>query len=187
MKAGIITLIIVIIILIAGFVYFVADKKPLENKQKSSQTKDMIKVTSSSFVDNSFISSKYTCKGENINPPILISDVSEDAKSLVLIVDDPDAPGGTFIHWILWNINPKTTEIKENSIPDGASSGKNDFGIVKYQGPCPPSGTHRYFFTIYALDATLNISHPANRMEINKAMKNHVIGQGQLMAKYSKE
>lgn len=146
----------------------------------------MIKITSSAFSQNATIPQKYTCTGENINPPLSIEGVPENTKSLALIIDDPDASRGTFTHWIIFNIDPQTTEIKENSFPKDAILGKNDSGNLKYRGPCPPSGTHRYFFTIYALDTNLNFSQPPDIKEINKAMEGHIIDSSQIMAKYSK-
>lgn len=122
-----------------------------------------MKITSPSFQENAFIPSKYTCDGENINPPLVISDVSADAKSLALIVDDPDAPVGTFVHWLVWNIPPRVGEIKEGSLPEGSIQGTNDFGKKEYGGPCPPSGTHRYFFRLYALNQELNLPEGAKR------------------------
>ena len=146
----------------------------------------MIKVTSSVFQAEGAIPSKFSCDGENINPPLMISGVGENVKSLVLIVDDPDAPAGTWTHWLVWNIDPKTKEIKENSVPRGAVLGKTDFGETKYGGPCPPSGTHRYFFRVYALDTVLTLSQGASRKDLESAMAGHFIDQGELMGRYSR-
>ena len=109
----------------------------------------------------------------------------ENAKSLVLIVDDPDAPVRLFTHWLLWNIDPKTTEIAEQSTPKGAVQGANDYPTLGYGGPQPPSGTHRYYFKVFALDRTLNLPEGAKRKELDKAMNGHVIAQGQLMGRYT--
>jgi len=155
------------------------DKK-IENK------KTMLKITSPAFENQGFIPQKYTCDGENINPPLKINNLPSQAKSLVLIVDDPDAPMATWNHWLVWNIPPETKEIKENSFPQGAVLGKNDFGKLEYGGPCPPSGTHRYFFHLYALDTILQLSKGTNRNELEQAMKNHIMGQGELMGKYQR-
>jgi Raf kinase inhibitor-like YbhB/YbcL family protein len=103
-----------------------------------------------------------------------------------LIVDDPDAPGGTFVHWLVWNIDPKTTDIAENSAPSNAMQGKNGFGKAAYGGPCPPSGTHRYYFKVYALDVP-QLQGPSTRTNIETAIQGHAIAQGQLMARYSKK
>ncbi|HJT45699.1 MAG TPA: YbhB/YbcL family Raf kinase inhibitor-like protein, partial [Chthoniobacterales bacterium] len=110
-----------------------------------------------------------------------------EAKSLALIVDDPDAPGGLFTHWLVWNIDPKTSEIGEGSSPRGGVQGSNDFGETGYGGPQPPSGTHRYYFKIFALDAILDLKPGAKRHDLDAAMKNHVLAQGQLMGRYSKK
>ena len=146
-----------------------------------------MKITSPVFSQNSPISSKYTCDGENISPPLQFSDVPDEAKSLVLICDDPDAPGRVFVHWTLWNIDPKTNEIGEGKVPSGATQGVTDFGQVGWGGPCPPSGTHRYFFKLYALDTTFEIPYQAKKEDIEKAMKGHVLAQAELVGKYTKQ
>jgi Raf kinase inhibitor-like YbhB/YbcL family protein len=145
-----------------------------------------MKITSSAFQEGGNIPSKFTCDGANVNPPLHIAQVPAEAKNLALIVDDPDAPGGLFIHWLTWGIDPKTTDIAENSVPPNAVQGKNGFGKSGYGGPCPPSGTHRYYFRVYALDRTLNLSAGANRGELDGQMKGHIIGQGELMGRYSR-
>src|ERR1700730_16873973 len=116
-----------------------------------------MKITSPAFQEGGNIPQKFTCDGANVNPALRLEGITADAKSLVLIVDDPDAPGGSFTHWLIWNIDPKASEISEGSAPKGAQ-GKNDFGKSGYGGPCPPSGTHRYFFKLFALDQPLNLS-----------------------------
>src|SRR5438034_2460645 len=116
-----------------------------------------MKVTSSAFQEGANIPSKFSCDGANTSPPLQISDVPSEAKSLDLIVDDPDAPSGLFTHWIVWNIEPATGQIAENSSPTGGSQGTNDFGKSGYGGPCPPLGTHRYFFKLVALDEKLSL------------------------------
>ena len=107
-----------------------------------------LKLTSPAFANNQMIPQKYSCKGEDINPPLKIEGVPKNTKSLLLIVDDPDAPVGNWNHWIVWNIPPETSVIGENSVPQNAVLGMNDFRKLDYGGPCPPSGTHRYFFKI---------------------------------------
>jgi hypothetical protein len=144
-----------------------------------------VSVASSAFQAGGDISAKFTCNGANVNPELKISDVPNEAKSLVLIVDDPDAPRGLFTHWIVWNIDPKTTDIGENSVPAGGVQGTNDFGKRNYGGPCPPSGTHRYFFKIFALDLKLDLKPSARRAELDAAMRGHTVAQGELMARYS--
>lgn len=147
----------------------------------------MLTITSSAFQNEQMIPEKYTCDGENIPPPLQIEGVPVETKSLVLIVDDPDAPVGTWVHWLVWNINPATKEIPENSVPAGSVEGTTSFGNPGYGGPCPPSGTHRYFFKCYALDRTLDLSISATNEEVAKAMQGHIIDQGELMGVYSRQ
>jgi len=142
-------------------------------------------ISSSEFQANETIPTKYTCDGEDINPPLEFSDVPESAKSLALIVDDPDAPGGTWTHWILWDIDSKTAKIEENTLPK-ATQGITSFGDVGYGGPCPPAGTHRYFFKLYALDVKLDLPGGVNRSLLEDAMKGHVIEEAQLIGLYSR-
>src|SRR6476469_4451859 len=144
-----------------------------------------ISVTTPAFQAGGDIPAKFTCNGANANPELKINGVPNEAKSLVLIVDDPDALRGLFTHWIVWNIDPKTTDIGENSAPAGGVQGTNDFGKRNYGGPCPPSGTHRSFFKIYALDPKVDLKPSARRAELDAAMRGHVLAQGELMARYS--
>lgn len=145
-----------------------------------------MKITSSSFAHNQNIPPKYTCDGENINPPLQFSDIPADAKSLVLISDDPDAPMGTWVHWILWNIDPKTTEIAEKSVPAGAIEGTTSFGETCYGGPCPPSGVHRYFFKLYALDTKLDLPISAKKEDLKKAMQQHILASAEMIGLYTR-
>ena len=144
-----------------------------------------ISITSPSFQASGDIPAKFTCNGTNVSPELQISSVPNEAKSLVLIVDDPDAPRGLFTHWIVWNIDPKTTRVAENSAPTAGVQGINDFGKRNYGGPCPPSGTHRYFFKIFALDTKLELKPGARRAELDAAMRGHILAQGELMGRYS--
>ncbi len=147
--------------------------------------KNLMQLTSV-FGDNQAIPSEFTCDGENVNPELNISGVPKEAKSLSLIVDDPDAPSGDFVHWVMWNIGAETTQIKENSVPAGAMVGKNDFGNNHYGGPCPPSGTHRYQFKVYALDVKLNLAADAGKKELLNAMNGHILDQAQLTGIYGR-
>lgn len=144
-----------------------------------------MKITSSAFQESGNIPQKFSCVGSDVNPPLHFDGVPAGAKSLALIVDDPDAPSGLFTHWIVWNIDPKTNEIAENSVPQNAIQGTNDFGKTGYGGPCPPSGTHRYYFKIFALDQSLTLKAGAKRKEVEAAMRGHTIAQGELMGRYS--
>jgi Raf kinase inhibitor-like YbhB/YbcL family protein len=145
-----------------------------------------LKVTSSAFSDGGKIPKKYTCDNSNVSPPLRIENLPKAVKSLALIVDDPDAPGRTWTHWLLWNIDPKVTEIRENSVPQNAIQGTSDFGSARYGGPCPPSGVHRYYFQAYALDAALSLPSSAKKTAVEKAMAGHIIAKGGLMGTYSR-
>ena len=147
------------------------------------EDQDDLVVTSEAFQDGQVIPDKYGCKGDNVNPSLKIDDIPEKTASLVIIMDDPDAPVGTFTHWVVWNVEPKGF-ISENSSP--GLEGTNDFNKKGYGGPCPPVGTHRYFFRIYALDRKLQIEEGAPRDLIEKRMQGCIIAQGQLMGKYSR-
>ncbi|MDZ4209610.1 MAG: YbhB/YbcL family Raf kinase inhibitor-like protein, partial [Candidatus Curtissbacteria bacterium] len=142
-----------------------------------------MKITSAAFENNAKIPSKYTCDGENINPPLSFSGVPANAKSLVLIMDDPDAPNGTWVHWMVFNINPKINEISENSLPKDGIEGVTSFGKKGYGGACPPSGTHRYFFKLYALDTILNLTNP-NKAALEKEIQDHIIEKAELIGLY---
>ena len=145
-----------------------------------------MKITSSAFHEGGNIPSKFTCDGSDTSPPLQIIGIPSEAKSLVLIVDDPDAPGGLFTHWLAWNIPPQTGSIVEGSAPKGVQ-GANDFGKSGYRGPCPPPGTHRYSFKIFALDRELELRSGAKRSQVDAAMKGHVIAQGELIGRYARK
>ena len=144
-----------------------------------------IKVTSSAFREGGNIPSKFTCDGSDTSPPLQITGFPSEAKSLVLIADDPDAPSGLFTHWLIWNIPPQTNSVAEGSAPKGVQ-GTNDFGKSGYRGPCPPPGTHRYSFKIFALDRELDLRSGAKRSQVDAAMKGHVIAQGELVGRYAR-
>jgi Raf kinase inhibitor-like YbhB/YbcL family protein len=152
---------------------------------KEARKMTQMKVTSPEFVNGKPIPSKYSCNGEEINPPLVFEGVPPEAKSLALILDDPDAPAGTWVHWVLWNIDPTTTEIKHGSVPKGAQEGLNSWKRKGYGGPCPPSGTHRYFFRLYALQERLNLPASATRKDLDHAMQGKIIAQSELMGVYS--
>jgi len=148
-----------------------------------SQDIKTLKVTSEMFHNKTYIPLKYTCDGADINPPLVIENIPQKTKSLVLIVDDPDAPSGTFTHWIVWNILP-SGKIKENSI--AGNEGMNSFRQQHYGGPCPPSGIHHYIFKIYALDKMLELAATSTKKEVEKAMNEHIIGYGELIGLYKR-
>jgi len=138
-------------------------------------------VKSPAFENNKLIPSKYTCDGEDVSPPLTIEGIPEKTKSLALIMEDPDAPAGLFIHWLVWNI-PLTDEIQENSVP--GTEGLNTNKKNSYHGPCPPGGTHRYYFKVYALDTPLNLGALSEKKVLENAMQNHILAQGELIGLY---
>ncbi|MEW5758889.1 MAG: YbhB/YbcL family Raf kinase inhibitor-like protein [Candidatus Omnitrophota bacterium] len=143
-----------------------------------------MKLTSPEFKHTTIIPEKFTCQGCDINPPLIIEDIPKEAKSLALIVEDPDAPSGLWIHWVVYNI-PVVSEIKENSVP--GVEGLNTIREKKYHGPCPPSGTHRYFFKIYALDTKLEFDLPPDKQLLEKAMHGHILDKAELVGLYKKK
>ena len=146
-----------------------------------------MKLTSAVFTQEEQIPEEYSCDGKNVNPPLTIAEVPPGAKSLGLVVEDPDAPSGTWSHWLVWNIKPETLEIMEDSVPEAAVQGVNDFKEIGYGGPCPPSGTHRYIFRLYALDATLNLNEGADRGELEEALEEHILDSTELVGLYTKD
>lgn len=142
-----------------------------------------MKLTSPVFTHNGNIPSNYTCDGLNVSPPLMISDVPSNAKSLVLICDDPDAPVGNWDHWVVFDIPVSTREISKSTEPKG-TAGKNSWGRTGYGGPCPPSGTHRYFFKLYALDTMLNLPEGSAKKQVEAAMRGHILEKSELIGLY---
>jgi len=145
-----------------------------------------MKITSSAFQEGGNIPSKFTCDGSDTSPPLQITGVPSEAKTLVLIADDPDAPSGLFTHWLVWNIPPQTNSIAEGGAAKGVQ-GTNDFGKSGYGGPCPPSGAHHYAFKVFALDRELDLRSGAKRSQLDAAMKGHIIAQGELIGRYTRK
>jgi Raf kinase inhibitor-like YbhB/YbcL family protein len=149
-------------------------------------------LTSSGFAEGQPIPKKYSCDAENVSPSLKWSSVPQNTKSIALIADDPDAPAGTWVHWVIYNIPPTTTELPEGlpatqSVLNSALQGTNDFRRVGYGGPCPPRGNpHRYFFKLYALDTALNLKAEATKKDLLGAMEGHILAQGQLMGTYKR-
>ena len=141
-------------------------------------------VKSTAFESNKLIPKKYSCDGNDINPPLSIEGVPKEAKTLALLMDDPDAPSGTFDHWVVWNIPRSTVKIGENTVP--GTEGINSARQRGYLGPCPPSGTHRYFFKVYALDTELNLGDNSSKKDVEKALQNHILAKGELIGLYSR-
>jgi Raf kinase inhibitor-like YbhB/YbcL family protein len=147
---------------------------------------EAMKIFSPAFADNGQIPSRYTCDGEDINPPLHLEHIPQGTKSLALIIEDPDAPSGLWIHWMVWNINSHQTEIAENSTPKEAMVGRNNFERTSYGGPCPPSGTHRYIFRLFALDKVLALAGGSTKKQLEEAMKPHVLANAQLTGLYGR-
>lgn len=147
---------------------------------------DGMRITSPAFENNGILPKKYSCDGDEISPPLEISQVPSQAQSLVLIVEDPDAPSGLFTHWIIWNIEPDIEKIEEGRLPKGGIAGKNSIGDETFVSPCPPSGTHRYYFRLFALDTVLELPKGSTRDELEFTIKNHIIDKSDLLAKYSR-
>jgi Raf kinase inhibitor-like YbhB/YbcL family protein len=144
-------------------------------------------LVSPMFGNNGFIPKKYTCQGKDVNPPLAVEKVPDGTKSLALIVDDPDAPAGTWVHWVVWDIAPETREIPEDTVPPQAKQGVNDFKKREYGGPCPPFGTHRYFFKLYALDNFPEPGGKGTKPDLLRAMREHIIAEAELVGLYRKE
>ena len=150
-----------------------------------------MKLTSKAFDNKGIIPSQFTCDGRDISPPLNWSAPPANTKSLALICDDPDAPGKTWVHWVIYNLPPSTRSLSEavpggSKIPGGGLQGINDFKKLSYGGPCPPGGTHRYFFKLYALDKMLDLEPGTTKTELEAAMKGHIIDRGELMGYYSR-
>lgn len=144
-----------------------------------------MKLKSSAFEHHQPIPKKYTCDGEDLSPPLQLSDIPSGTKSLALIVDDPDAPRGTFDHWIVWNIPPNTTSLPERF--EGPKQGRNHFGDLRYRGPCPPPGKpHRYFFKVYALDTLVDVAKGSSKEQLEAAMEGHILSRAELVGTYQR-
>lgn len=182
MKRIIFILILIIIVLIVGArltkdLFF----SPFHNPTKE----DNMKLTTV-FKNNENIPSMYTCDGEDKAPVLTVSNIPEDAQELVLIVDDPDAPMGTWVHWLVYDIPVETTVIDEENLPSGVKQGMTDFGRTDWGGPCPPNGRHRYFFKLYALDKKLELPEGIKKLQLENAMRNHIIEKTELIGLYKR-
>jgi Raf kinase inhibitor-like YbhB/YbcL family protein len=159
--------------------------------QRSQQQQGQMKVESAAIKEGQPIPRQYTCDGINISPPLEWSGVPKSAKTVAIIADDPDAPAGTWVHWVLYNLPAENIGLVENvpateNLKAGGFQGKNSFGKLGYGGPCPPSGTHRYFFKVYAVDAELPLKAGATKSDLETAMQGHIVAQAQLMGTYQK-
>lgn len=165
---------------------------PLNHDSSQVKENSMFQLKSNAFQPDGYIPSRYSCEGENISPELTWSGAPQGTKSFALVLHDPDAPHpGGYTHWVVFNIPAEVTHVAENvakqtNFPGGGTQGKNDSGSTGYTGPCPPSGTHRYYFHLYAVDGPLNLNQSATREELEKALKNHTLGQTEYMGKYKK-
>lgn len=165
-----------------------AETAPVERAAKMT-----VQVTSTAFKDGGSVPSKYTCDGQNVSPPLAWNTIPEGTKSIALIADDPDAPKGTWVHWVVYGLPPSLRNLPENVpasetvLGNGGRQGTTDFGKIGYGGPCPPSGTHRYFFKVYALDIDLHENPGLTKAQLLKAIEGHVLAEGQLMGKYARK
>ena len=192
MRWVILIIVIGLIVLVGLYVWpQMADDKT--DEQRNIETKKLmgdLKLTSLEFEDGKKIPSKYTCDGDDVSPPLAITGVPNEAKSLVLIMDDPDVPkslrpDGMWDHWVVFNILPDTTEIAEGVEPQGVY-GKGTSGNLQYHGPCPPDREHRYFFKLYVLDTELDLNEGVTKAEVEKAMENHILEQAELVGLYER-
>jgi hypothetical protein len=184
----IISIILALLIIGGIFIFYKLQKRSAQPPISLTQIQQKnMKLTSPVFENNGAIPQKYTCDGENINPPLKISEVPEGAKSLALIVDDPDAPMGTWVHWLVWNIDPSASSIDENSVPAGTTEGMNSSKTNSYIGPCPPSGIHHYHFKLYALDKMIDLNNSSTKENLEKAMEGHILDWVELFGLYQRK
>ncbi|MDP2216174.1 MAG: YbhB/YbcL family Raf kinase inhibitor-like protein [Methanolobus sp.] len=160
-----------------------ADTAGSDNELYKGPGEDSMMISSSAFENGGLIPIRYTCDGENVNPSLEVENIPEGTESLVLLVDDPDSPSGSFTHWLVWNI-PPGSQINENSIP--GITGKNSFGQAIYGGPCPSAGTHRYHFKVFALDKELDLPGGSGIEQVEELMQGHILAQGQMTGKYGR-
>ena len=178
------------VLLISLITIFISSCKSQVETKRGGETME-IKLTTTAFQEGEQIPKKYTCDGENISPPLEWSGIPQGTQSIALICDDPDAPMGTWVHWVVFNIpaslNKLSEKIPDNKVlEDGTSQGSNDFRKIGYGGPCPPGGTHRYFFKIYALDKRVELTPGATKGKLLHEMSEHILAEGKLMGKYSR-
>jgi Raf kinase inhibitor-like YbhB/YbcL family protein len=165
----------------------ISESASTEITQSTSEATMSLQLTSDAFANGQSIPAKYSCVGKNISPALAWSEPPAGTQSFALIVDDPDAPMGTWVHWVLYNIPADTRSLAEGFSPENSiAAGKNSSSHLSYDGPCPPSGTHRYYFKLYALDTTLSLSPGATKDQLLKAMDGHILAQGELMGTFSK-
>ena len=173
------TIILVTVLCLGVFIWFAQKKYVSYNSE--------MRIKSPAFEDGGKIPSRYTCDGEELSPELIFQEVPKEAHSLALIVDDPDTTVGTWDHFVLWNISPSAPGIEENSVPKGAVVGQNSWPKNEYGGPCPPEGSHRYFFKLYALDTAFNLPATSGSTDLQRAMGGHILAEAELMGKYERQ
>ena len=182
-------LILVLLVLISGCIASEPDEETLIEEDMNM---DAISISSDVFENGGMLSSEYTCDGSDVSPGLSWNGIPAGTQSIALIADDPDAPGKTWVHWVIYNIPANSTDLpaavpKNKTLDDGSLQGKNDFGRIGYNGPCPPPGkSHRYFFKVYALDATLSLKSGATKSQVEAAMSGHILAQGEMVGKYGR-
>ena len=168
--------------------------KVTETVDEYTQEEDFMEtfsISSEAFDEGGTIPVEYTCDGNDMSPPLVFSGIPDDVKSIAVIMDDPDAPGGIWVHWVIYNIPSDTRELAKGmpiagTLPDGSRQGTSDFGKTGYGGPCPPSGTHRYYFKAYALDTVPDLQSGASKAQLENAMQGHVLARSELMGRYGR-
>lgn len=177
---------LLLVVIVIFFYFWLTRSKTLNNPQPLILVPGTIVLTSTVFSSGQMIPKQFTCDGGNINPPIGISNVPKETKSMVIIMEDPDAKPLMLTHWLLWNVTPDVKEIETGIKPVGSVEGNNDFGQSSYDGPCPPQGIHHYYFHVYALDNILSLTVDSKRKDVDKIMTGHVIATGELMGTYKR-
>ncbi len=182
-------LIIALLVLSSGCI---SDQPEQETQTKEETIMEQISISSDAFKDGTSLPVEYTCDGEDRSPALSWDTIPAGTQSIALIVDDPDAPGKTWVHWVIYNIPANTTGLpaavpKNKTLDDGSLQGKNDFGRIGYNGPCPPPGKpHRYFFKVYAMDTTLSLKRGATKSQLEATMSGHILAQGEMIGKYGR-
>ena len=185
LKKLIILFVLAVIIIVLCSKFLITKNKQADFKNINKET--YMKIESNIFKNNGNIPAQYTCDGESLRIPLSISDVSKDAKSLALIVDDPDAPNGVFVHWVIWNISPDVSTLENNKIPSGAQEGYTSLGKPGWVAPCPPSGTHHYYFRLYALLNILSIEKFSTKEDLLRAMDGLILDEATLIGLYERK
>lgn len=176
-----------IILIFCVIANLIVSARVVFHKDILSKVKEGKMKITTDFEHNGNIPSKYTCDGDDLAPVLTVSDVPKEAQELVLIVDDPDAPMGTWVHWVVYNIPPETKEINYKNLPADAKQGKTDFGRIGWGGPCPPNGTHRYFFKLYAINKKLDLVEGATKSQVEKEIKDNIVEKAEIIGLYKRQ